>query len=287
MLGNVAEWTLDAYGPYPRLEEEKDPTGAGCRHDARRPRGALPQLSPALRCAARAGTPASYQLAPRRRSVLFRRSPGEPVPAGHDVQHPLQHDFDHGRIRPSRERGLLRRKVAEIAWREAPVDGTGDLISTPDSGPYLILTSPGSPDAPPWPARRRALRARRSRTTAWRGSGVAVQGDRARAAHRLRRPRPAWTASRCGNRHPVRHVRRPLPLRTPAVVAEIAVMGGQAARRPRSSRRGRLRYRLEPGPSSTYFANTRAILKATTGGDDRPPRERRGLAGAPTGPRAL
>jgi len=62
MLGNVAEWTLDAYGPYPRVEEEKDPPGpaAGSTRVVRG--GAWRSFPPAIRCAARTGTPASYQL---------------------------------------------------------------------------------------------------------------------------------------------------------------------------------------------------------------------------------
>lgn len=62
MLGNVAEWTLDAYGPYPRVDEEKDPTGptAGSSRVVRG--GSWRGFPPALRCAARVGTPGSYQL---------------------------------------------------------------------------------------------------------------------------------------------------------------------------------------------------------------------------------
>jgi formylglycine-generating enzyme required for sulfatase activity len=62
MLGNVAEWTLDAYGPYPRGEEDKDPTGppAGSTRAVRG--GSWRAFAPALRCAARTGTPESYQL---------------------------------------------------------------------------------------------------------------------------------------------------------------------------------------------------------------------------------
>jgi formylglycine-generating enzyme required for sulfatase activity len=62
MLGNVAEWTQDAYGPYPRLEEDKDPTGppAGSTRAVRG--GSWRAFAPALRCAARTGTPESYQL---------------------------------------------------------------------------------------------------------------------------------------------------------------------------------------------------------------------------------
>jgi len=63
LLGNVAEWTLDVYGPYPRVEEDEDPKGpaAGSTRVVRG--GSWRGLPPALRCAARAGTPESYQLA--------------------------------------------------------------------------------------------------------------------------------------------------------------------------------------------------------------------------------
>jgi len=62
MLGNVAEWTLDAYGPYPRVEEDSDPRGpaAGATRVVRG--GSWRAFPPALRCAARTGTPESYQL---------------------------------------------------------------------------------------------------------------------------------------------------------------------------------------------------------------------------------
>jgi formylglycine-generating enzyme required for sulfatase activity len=62
MLGNVAEWTADAYGLYPRGDEVKDPTGppAGSSKVARG--GSWRSFPPALRCAARVGTPESYQL---------------------------------------------------------------------------------------------------------------------------------------------------------------------------------------------------------------------------------
>jgi formylglycine-generating enzyme required for sulfatase activity len=61
MLGNVAEWTADAYGPYPRADET-DPPGprSGSQRVVRG--GSWRSFPPALRCAARAGTPASYQL---------------------------------------------------------------------------------------------------------------------------------------------------------------------------------------------------------------------------------
>jgi formylglycine-generating enzyme required for sulfatase activity len=63
MLGNVAEWTLDAYGPYPLLEAEEDPAGPADRHTKVVRGGAYRSFPPALRCAARTGSPESYQLA--------------------------------------------------------------------------------------------------------------------------------------------------------------------------------------------------------------------------------
>jgi formylglycine-generating enzyme required for sulfatase activity len=62
MLGNVAEWTMDVYGPYPRGEESRDPVGpaAGSTRVVRG--GSWRSFPPALRCAARIGTPESYQL---------------------------------------------------------------------------------------------------------------------------------------------------------------------------------------------------------------------------------
>ena len=62
MLGNVAEWTLDAYGPYPRVEEDKDPTGPATGSTRVVRGGSWRSFPPALRCAARVGTPESYQL---------------------------------------------------------------------------------------------------------------------------------------------------------------------------------------------------------------------------------
>jgi formylglycine-generating enzyme required for sulfatase activity len=62
MLGNVAEWTLDAYGAYPRVEEEKDPTAAASGSTKVVRGGSWRSFPPALRCAARVGTPGSYQL---------------------------------------------------------------------------------------------------------------------------------------------------------------------------------------------------------------------------------
>jgi formylglycine-generating enzyme required for sulfatase activity len=60
-LGNVAEWTADVYAPYPR-EDGKDPTGpaAGTTKVVRG--GSFRSFPPAVRCAARVGTPESYQL---------------------------------------------------------------------------------------------------------------------------------------------------------------------------------------------------------------------------------
>jgi formylglycine-generating enzyme required for sulfatase activity len=61
MLGNVAEWTMDAYGPYPR-QDATDPTApaAGSTRVVRG--GSWRSFLPAVRCAARVGTPESYQL---------------------------------------------------------------------------------------------------------------------------------------------------------------------------------------------------------------------------------
>jgi formylglycine-generating enzyme required for sulfatase activity len=63
MLGNAAEWTLDAYGPYAKDDPVRDPRGpeAGTGRVVRG--GSWRSFPPALRCAARAGTPPSYQLA--------------------------------------------------------------------------------------------------------------------------------------------------------------------------------------------------------------------------------
>jgi formylglycine-generating enzyme required for sulfatase activity len=62
LLGNAAEWTLDVYAPYSRDEEQRDPAGppAGSARVIRG--GAWRSFPPALRCAARAGMPESYQL---------------------------------------------------------------------------------------------------------------------------------------------------------------------------------------------------------------------------------
>ena len=63
MLGNVAEWTQDAYAPYPRLEQETDPVGPASGTTRVVRGGAFRSFPPALRCAARASAPESYQLA--------------------------------------------------------------------------------------------------------------------------------------------------------------------------------------------------------------------------------
>jgi formylglycine-generating enzyme required for sulfatase activity len=62
MLGNAAEWTLDAYAPYSRVEEAQDPMGAPAGSTKVVRGGSWRGLLPALRCAARTGTPESYQL---------------------------------------------------------------------------------------------------------------------------------------------------------------------------------------------------------------------------------
>ena len=62
MIGNVGEWTLDVYGPYPRVEEDKDPTGPGPGSTRVVRGGSWRGFPPALRCAARTGAPESYQL---------------------------------------------------------------------------------------------------------------------------------------------------------------------------------------------------------------------------------
>jgi len=82
MLGNVAEWTLDTYGPYPRGEEEDDPAGPADGRTKVVRGGAFRSFPPALRCAARTGTPASYQLAHVGFRVVQETGPphqGEPV----------------------------------------------------------------------------------------------------------------------------------------------------------------------------------------------------------------
>jgi len=62
LLGNVAEWTLDVYRPYPRVDPATDPAGPpeGSTRVVRG--GAWRSFPPAVRCAARTGTPESYQL---------------------------------------------------------------------------------------------------------------------------------------------------------------------------------------------------------------------------------
>jgi formylglycine-generating enzyme required for sulfatase activity len=61
-LGNVAEWALDAYGPYPRLDPATDPAGPAAGPTRVVRGGAWRSFAPAVRCAARTGTPESYQL---------------------------------------------------------------------------------------------------------------------------------------------------------------------------------------------------------------------------------
>jgi formylglycine-generating enzyme required for sulfatase activity len=61
MLGNVAEWTRDALGPYP-VGDEEDPTGPAEGSSRVVRGGAWRSFEPAVRCAARTGTPRSHQL---------------------------------------------------------------------------------------------------------------------------------------------------------------------------------------------------------------------------------
>jgi formylglycine-generating enzyme required for sulfatase activity len=61
-LGNAAEWTQDAYAPYPR-GDETDPAGPATGGTKVVRGGSFRSFPPALRCAARTGVPASYQLA--------------------------------------------------------------------------------------------------------------------------------------------------------------------------------------------------------------------------------
>jgi formylglycine-generating enzyme required for sulfatase activity len=61
MLGNVAEWTMDVYAPYPR-EDVKDPPGPTTGSSRVVRGGSWRSFPPALRCAARVGTPESYQV---------------------------------------------------------------------------------------------------------------------------------------------------------------------------------------------------------------------------------
>ncbi len=62
MLGNVAEWTRDAYGPYPAAEEDTDPKGPAEGSSRVVRGGAWRSFAPAVRCAARTGIPRSHQL---------------------------------------------------------------------------------------------------------------------------------------------------------------------------------------------------------------------------------
>jgi formylglycine-generating enzyme required for sulfatase activity len=61
MLGNVAEWTHDAYAPYPPGSEVVDPEGPTEGNTRVVRGGAFRSFAPAIRCAARRGTPRSYQ----------------------------------------------------------------------------------------------------------------------------------------------------------------------------------------------------------------------------------
>jgi formylglycine-generating enzyme required for sulfatase activity len=61
-LGNAAEWTADAYGPYPEADEVRDPTGAADGATKVVRGGAFRSFPPALRCAARTGMSQAYQV---------------------------------------------------------------------------------------------------------------------------------------------------------------------------------------------------------------------------------
>jgi formylglycine-generating enzyme required for sulfatase activity len=61
LLGNVAEWTQDAYGPYSR-DPSTDPAGPAAGPTKVVRGGAWRSFPPAVRCAARTATPESYQL---------------------------------------------------------------------------------------------------------------------------------------------------------------------------------------------------------------------------------
>jgi formylglycine-generating enzyme required for sulfatase activity len=58
----VAECTRDVYGPYPRVEQDENPTGPAAGPTKAVRGGSWRGFPPALRCAARTGTPESYQL---------------------------------------------------------------------------------------------------------------------------------------------------------------------------------------------------------------------------------
>jgi formylglycine-generating enzyme required for sulfatase activity len=62
MLGNVAEWTQDAYAPYPAATPVADPKGPASGHTRVVRGGSFRGLVPALRCGARASASAAYQL---------------------------------------------------------------------------------------------------------------------------------------------------------------------------------------------------------------------------------
>ena len=120
--------------------------------------------------------------------------------------------FDHlGEAARRESARLLLRKIAEIAGPDGPVLVTGDFNTTPDSEPYRILTAGRRPGGLPASSTRSSRH--RARTTA-RRLVERLQGDRARPAHRLR-PLPA-AGRGAAARDPLRHVRRPLPLRPPA-----------------------------------------------------------------------
>ena len=60
VLGNVAEWTQDAYAPYP-LRDEADPAGPATGGAKAVRGGSFRSFPPALRCAARTGVGGAYQ----------------------------------------------------------------------------------------------------------------------------------------------------------------------------------------------------------------------------------
>ncbi len=62
MLGNVAEWTTDVYGPYARAEVVTDPSAWGPGSGRVVRGGSWRSFPPALRCAARTGLPEPYQV---------------------------------------------------------------------------------------------------------------------------------------------------------------------------------------------------------------------------------
>jgi formylglycine-generating enzyme required for sulfatase activity len=60
LLGNVAEWTQDAYAPYP-LRDQTDPAGPATGGAKAVRGGSFRSFPPALRCAARTGVGGAYQ----------------------------------------------------------------------------------------------------------------------------------------------------------------------------------------------------------------------------------